>query len=112
MRSIQKRNFRVVVEPRDPGDFGFVRIGGQTISPNERERQCEKIASEIRHHVGGLPSYGNRGVSVEWDEFAVCRHCGADWTEPSELYNGGCCQEDNVDREQRGTAEAISPSPT
>ncbi len=37
-----------------------------------------------------------RGVSadVEFDVLPVCSFCGAQWTEDSEVFNGGCCDKD------------------
>lgn len=86
--------FRVVVTPRSPGDFGNVFISGQTQSERDWVRQCEAIAQGIRRHVDDLPSGGDRGVSVEWNTALVCEHCGSDWTEESDAYNGGCCSKD------------------
>jgi hypothetical protein len=93
-KKIVRHDFRVVVRPRDVGDFGFVRIGGQVRSEEEARKACEDIACDIRRRVDNLPTYGNRGVNVEWEEAAVCEHCGYDWTEDSESYNGGCCLKD------------------
>jgi len=101
----QRTNFRVEVTPRDPGDFGFARIGGQTRSEEESERLCESIASDIRRHVDDLQSFGNRGVSVRWDSEMVCEHCGSGWTETDRNYNGGCCKEDE-DRHQEASEVA------
>lgn len=95
MAKKQKRyGFRVVVEPRRPGDFGFAHIGGMTQSEREWESACKAIAEQIRHHVDGLPSEHGRGVSIEWETSSVCEYCGSDWTEESTEYNGGCCAKD------------------
>lgn len=79
-----RSNFRVEVEPRN--------LMAQT--EEEWERDCEAIAEQIRRHVDGLPFGHDRGVSVMWDTEFVCEHCGNRWTEDSDTYNGGCCDED------------------
>lgn len=91
----KKMDFRVEVEPRSPGDFGVAQISGRDQSDEAWIADCEAIADQIRRHVDGLPSYGNRGVIVRWDEDPVCEHCGYDWTEGEDSpHNGGCCAED------------------
>lgn len=94
-RKTIRENFRVEVEPRSVGDFGYFSVSGLT--PRKEEEAisaCEEIAEQIRRHVDGLPSRRDRGVSVEWDSQTVCEHCGAKWTEESATYNGGCCSKD------------------
>jgi hypothetical protein len=91
---IEKSDFRVVVRPRNPGDFGWASISGQKQSDADWISDCERIADQIRRHVDGLPSYAGRGVAIEWDQENVCEHCGSGWTEDSAAYNGGCCAED------------------
>ena len=91
-----KENIRVEVDPRDPGDFGIARIHG-LFSSSEQQKiaDCEDIAAQIRRHVDGLPTYGDRGVSVKWDERTVCEHCGYEWGVPvGSPHNGGCCSKD------------------
>lgn len=90
-----RSNFRVEVEPRSPGDFGFASIGGRNYSETEWESNCEEIATQIRRHIDGLPSRSGKGVRVAWDADRVCEHCGSDWTEKSDAYNGGCCSKDD-----------------
>lgn len=92
---IQKNDIRVVVQPRSPGDFGSVSISGIKRSESETIEMCEFIAADIRRHVDGLQSRGNRGVEVTWDDVPVCGHCGSDWTGESAIYNGGCCSKDD-----------------
>lgn len=94
---IEKSDFRVVVRPREAGDFGNTFIGSFEHSEDEARALCEAIADQIRRHVDDLPSRfrnGDRGVSVTWDTEKVCEHCGSRWTEDSPDYNGGCCYED------------------
>lgn len=87
-----RSNYRVEVLPRQPGDYGFCVIGGQTQTDKEWERDCDAIASQIRRHIDGIARHG---VSVLWDNDRVCEHCGSDWTEKSDVYNGGCCSKDD-----------------
>lgn len=96
MKKTRRSGFRVEVEPRSPGDFGYVRTNAFNDSMREKdwESACEDIAEQIRRHVNGLPSYGKRGVSVAWDVEAFCEHCGSVWTEDDPNYNGGCCAKD------------------
>ena len=89
-----KIDIHVEVEARAPGDFGFMRVSGNTRSEESEISECEAIADNIRRHVDDLPTYGNRGVSVVWTTEKVCEHCGYDWTEESNEYNGGCCAAD------------------
>lgn len=87
-----KSNFRVEVQPRNPGDYGYFSIGNVTQSDDTWERECQEIASQIRRHVDGIARHG---VNVLWDTDKVCEHCGSDWTEKNETYNGGCCVKDD-----------------
>lgn len=101
-RKTIRENFRVEVVPRSVGDFGYVSVSG--LAPRKEEEAisaCEEIAEQIRRHVDGLPSWRDRGVSVEWDSKPVCEHCGSAWTEDSETYNGGCCSKDEDENDPR-----------
>ena len=101
-----KCNFRVVIEPRSLGDFGFVRTSadflygrdavGQARMRREQEDRANEIAADVRRHVGNVGD-----VSVEYDQPPVCEHCGADWTETTADYNGGCCGKDEDAEMQR-----------
>ncbi|MDQ0571518.1 hypothetical protein QFZ42_003352 [Variovorax paradoxus] len=94
-----KENFRVVAEPRDLGDFGYVRAGlglvygrgpeAQKQIERDWQDRCDEIAKDIKRHVDAVASVG-----VEFDQLHVCSHCGASWTEVSAEYNGGCCEAD------------------
>lgn len=89
---ITRGNFRVEVEPRNPGDFKYASISGQTRTEEESISICEEIADDIRRHVDNLPYNGNRGVSVIWDEEKVCEHCGSEWN-PT-CFGNDCCDKD------------------
>lgn len=107
----RKENFRVVVEPKGMGNFGFASMGVGLLynlrDPKEVKRlerdeedRCNDIASEIKRHVDYVSS-----VSVEFDQDSVCEHCGSKWTEESTTYNGGCCAADEDAEEARRSSE-------
>lgn len=96
-------NFRVVVEPRGLGDYGWASMGDRLITGGNKaaaermyRERCEEIASAIKRHVDDV-----RFVEIECDEVFVCEHCGYDWTERSDAYNGGCCEADEAAEEER-----------
>jgi len=39
-----------------------------------------------------------RVIYVDIPETWVCEHCGWEWTEESDTYNGGCCDADEQAR--------------
>jgi len=88
-------NFRVVIEPRALGDFGFGSIADWSVEPDEAkrrreyEKRCQAIAASVRRHVDEIGS-----IRVASDTVQECEHCGARWTEDSPHYNGGCCDKD------------------
>lgn len=91
----QPTNFRVVVEPRSLGNLGIIRTSDSFLYPTAEgrakayEERCQDIAEQIKRHVDEV-GY----ITIESDREAVCEHCGADWTEESADYNGGCCSKD------------------
>lgn len=95
---VTKRNFRVVVEPRNPGDFGMASIGGQTRSEEDSFAICQDIADGIRRHVDNLPFGGSRGVYIEFDEYKECSHCGCEWF-PDEDGRNNCCATDEKEHQ-------------
>lgn len=97
-------NYRVVIHPRSLGDFGSVSMSDSLVASGEADRQaqyrerCHEIAADVRRHVNNVGI-----VSVEFDTLAVCTHCGSSWTEESDTYSGGCCDQDEsnfVNRER------------
>jgi len=95
MRVMKHRNFRVIVWPRNPSDFGIASVGNLAGPRSEAEerRICEKIARKINRHLSF--SEDDRGdVRVVSDAAPECSNCNSKWTEKSETYNGGCCAED------------------
>ncbi len=94
-KKVIRENYRVEVSPIDLGDFGVFRIrGGAERTEEQAKSACEDIAQQIRRHVEGLGTHGNKGVNVLCDALPVCEHCGAKWTEGDDTYNGGCCKKD------------------
>lgn len=100
------KNFRVVVEPRGLGDFGFMSMGDSYIS-NDPERiaklyreRCAEIVASIKRHADEVGR-----VDIEWDSSHVCGHCGRVWTEESAEYNGGCCFQDQDAEDARLAAQ-------
>jgi transposase-like protein len=47
--------------------------------------------SQIRRHVDGI-----QHMEIVEDVEYQCEHCGSDWTEDSDTYNGGCCDADEA----------------
>jgi hypothetical protein len=105
-RKLIHENLRVEVTPRHPGDYGFFSISGEQRSEKEERDACEDIAEQIRRHVDGIPSRGDRGVTVLSDAKTVCAFCGADWETVSVEYNGGCC-----DADEAAHVKALEESP-
>lgn len=96
---VKKVNHRVEVYPRKPGDFGVVIMSGDH-AEDEKARQCEEIAQQIRKHVNGIPSRAAdcyQGVRVIFDAEESCEHCGSAWT-GNDQNNGGCCDGDMKDQ--------------
>jgi hypothetical protein len=101
-----KENFRVIIEPRGLGNFGHVRTSDSFIYGHGKEAEariardyqdrCDEIVAEVKRHVDNIGS-----VYVEYDQDAVCEHCGDKWTEDSDTYNGGCCEKDQQAEENR-----------
>lgn len=97
MKTVKQNNYRVVIEPRRLGDFGFMSTSDGLFCSGEDDRQaqyrerCEEIAQDVKRHVDQVGS-----VSVESDQYSVCAHCGANWTEIGSDYNGGCCAADEL----------------
>jgi len=82
MKKIERGDYHVEVWPR------MYQLGG-CLTEAEEKAECERIVDEIRRHVAG------KGVvEVKWTTTLLCEHCSSHWTEPSDAYNGGCCDED------------------
>jgi hypothetical protein len=109
-----RTNFRVVVEPRSLGNMGFVRTSDSFLYGHgpeaekriaaEYESRCNEIAEQIKRHVDNVGS-----AFVEFDQGAVCDHCGYPWSEESTSYNGGCCQKDQDTEDARLASSGEQP---
>ena len=65
------------------------RPGPDGYDAKDAQRSAGAMIENIKRHVD----------DVEWagwhaDTSDECEHCGATWTEDSDTYNGGCCDED------------------
>ena len=80
MKITRKNNFRVVIEPRRLGDYGFVRVsdtffgGSPGRVAKDYEIRCEEIVDQVKRHVDNVG-----WVGIESDTEEVCSHCGSDW---------------------------------
>lgn len=81
MRVTERTNYRVIVEPQGPRWTSYIE--------KEQKRDCEAIIEQIKRHVDGVSH-----LYVDFDTTHSCGHCGHVWTEKSDTYNGGCCEED------------------
>lgn len=89
-RKTRRVDFFVRVWPRDPGDFGCVKLGGVPArTESEEEQLCQQIKASIKRHVADV---GTVGVECTTETF--CEFCGAKWTEGDSPHNGGCCDDD------------------
>lgn len=50
-------------------------------------RRLTNLKNEIHRHCDDVDD-----AIVLFDATFVCEHCGAEWTEDDDDYNGGCCQ--------------------
>ena len=79
MKITRKTNYRVEVTPYGPGQSRWFSIGNPENDERYAEkmqRECERVASEIRRHVDDVQC-----VDVLYDTTDVCSHCGRDWDE-------------------------------
>ncbi len=93
----KETNFRVVITPRGLGQFGSISVGDSFFYPDSAKRseayrdRCRDIEGQVKRHVDEVGS-----IDIECDREEVCSHCGSEWTEASDTYNGGCCDEDEA----------------
>lgn len=80
MKITKKSNFRVVIEPRRLGDYGYVKVSDKFTgrSPEQiakdYERISEEIIEQVKRHVDNVGWIG-----IECDSEEVCSHCGWNW---------------------------------
>lgn len=93
-----KNDIRVEVEPRHPGNFGWVSISGCERSEAETISICESIVQDIKRHVDDI-----QDARVVYHTELVCEHCDSIWTEGEDSpHNGGCCFKDCEVYEREG----------
>jgi len=82
MKKVKAENFRVVVEPRGLGDFGYVRTSDSFAYPKQKDQEkeyrnrCDDIIEQIKRHVDNI-----RCVEMLFDSEYICEHCGCIWGE-------------------------------
>ena len=80
MKITKKSNFKVVIEPRRLGDYGYVRVSDCFFGRDEEriakdyEQRCEEIIDQVKRHVDNVGWIG-----IECDSKEVCSHCGCNW---------------------------------
>ena len=91
-------NFRVVIEPRGLGNYGFASFSPRLIygdGPEAEKRmeeelrdECQGIVDDVKRHVDNV-GY----VSMEYDTEEMCPFCGWNWESACDE-NGApeCCQ--------------------
>lgn len=84
-----RENWRVEVIPDEPWILGR-DITEKQIHQKWRDAANE-VMEQIKRHVDGI---NRHGTEVKWDTRRECAACGSRWTEESDTFNGGCCDED------------------
>ena len=98
MKQKFETNYRVEIKPEPPW------LGWSKDEAKQREEMkdaCREIIEQAKRHVDC-----GKYARMVWDVEGVCSHCGRQWTEDDELYNGGCCYRDQEDQEAREAAQA------
>ena len=92
MKVTKKDNYRVIIEPRGLGNYGFASISDHAIEPDETKRNqrykelCEEIVDDVKRHVDSVGS-----VYVDFDTTEICEYWGYEW-ETDENGCPVCCQ--------------------
>ena len=94
MKKVLHNNYRVVITPRQPGDYGFVsmspRLAGydtpEKIAQHEKDT-CDQIYADVKRHIDNV-GY----VSVEHDVVEYCSYCKCLW-DSSTTEAPFCCEE-------------------
>jgi len=87
MKETVVTEYFVRVEP-----YVYTKKDGQV---EAERRECESIILEIKRHVDDV-----RTAELCCEEENLCSFCGYNWTEDSDTYNGGCCDEDEANNPQ------------
>ncbi|MGH1361010.1 MAG: hypothetical protein ACRBC3_19800 [Burkholderiaceae bacterium] len=84
----ERTNPRVLITPRVKYfDIAF-RLESEKLTEDQADA-CRAIIDDINRHVDSVD-----GTEIIMDEDHFCEHCDSRWTEDSDAYNGGCCDED------------------
>lgn len=86
-KNIKYENYRVEVIPAE--QHYIIRLGKTRTEHEIKLDDAQKVAESIKRHVDDIED-----VNVEVDASYVCEHCGEPWTEDSDTFNEGCCDED------------------
>jgi hypothetical protein len=54
IKTIPTNQCKVIVEPRNAGNFGFMRISGQERTVKEEYALCEEIKDNIKRHIDDI----------------------------------------------------------
>ncbi|TBW96706.1 hypothetical protein TP46_12350 [Xanthomonas citri pv. aurantifolii] len=87
--------------------MGFISMsdamaaGSKENIAKQYEERCREIVDQIKRHVDDV-----RSVEIESDHEAICSHCGSEWSEEDDAYNGGCCERDEEDEKIRTGEQA------
>lgn len=65
---------------------------------NDLKERCSEIVTDIKRHVDGV-----KFAHIVDEEEYSCEHCGNIWTGESDMYNGGCCDEDEKNNPESTT---------
>lgn len=81
MKKVIKSNYRVVITPRGPGNYGFASVSPRLVGYDTPEKiskyekdTCEEILHDVKRHVDNI-GY----ISIESDTDTVCSFCGLLW---------------------------------
>lgn len=85
MRKLTRENICVEVVPALP-------FYGEN-TEEKRIAACRELERAIKRHCDGIGQ-----VTVVYLAVWICSHCGSRWTEPSDTYNGGCCDADESNK--------------
>jgi len=78
------------------GAVGYRRT--RVLSQADAKLEAEELKKAIREK---LHAFAFDTIDVEEQAAHTCDSCGEAWTEKSDDYNGGCCDADEEDEEQR-----------
>lgn len=87
----KKDNFRIIVEPKRLGDYGFFRTSDTHLRSQEQVEKdyisrCKEIIEDITRHVDNV-----NDAYLEYDIIYTCSHCG--WgLNKDEINNPQCCK--------------------